>query len=80
MSEWLMEGIPRNIADDPDMKTVERIRASIIDDNGQTLDSDMLMSCPSAGMEADPNALHCIVMDGIMAPYGFCSLGERRGA
>lgn len=33
-----------------------------------------------AGMEADPNALHCIVMDGIMAPYGFCSLGERRDA
>lgn len=34
----------------------------------------------SACLEEDPEALYCIVMDGIMAPDGFCSFGERRGA
>lgn len=31
----------------------------------------------SACFEEDPEALHCIVMDGLMAPDGFCSFGER---
>lgn len=31
----------------------------------------------SACLEEDPEALHCIVMDGIMSPNGFCSFGER---
>ena len=51
VSDWLMEGIPRTIAEDPDMKTVERIRASIIDDNGQTLESDLLLPCPFCGCD-----------------------------
>lgn len=34
----------------------------------------------SACLEEDSEALYCIVMDGIMAPDGFCSFGERRGA
>lgn len=51
MSDWLMEGIPRNIAENPDMDTVERIRASIHGDNGQTLESSMLLPCPFCGCE-----------------------------
>lgn len=34
----------------------------------------------SACLEEDPDALYCIVVDGIMDPDGFCSFGERRGA
>lgn len=34
----------------------------------------------SACAEYGPDALYCIVMDGIMDPDGFCSFGERRGA
>lgn len=33
-----------------------------------------------ACLEADPDALFCIVMDGLMSPNGFCSFGERRVA
>ena len=33
-----------------------------------------------AGMKTDPEALHCIVMDGIVAPDGFCAWGVRRDA
>lgn len=34
----------------------------------------------SACLEEDQEALYCIAMDGIMAPDGFCSFGERKGA
>ena len=49
MNDYLMPGIPRNIAEDPDMETVERIRASITEDTGQVVESDMLLSCPFCG-------------------------------
>lgn len=49
MGDWLMEGIPRNIAENPDIETVERIRTSIHGDNGQTLESSMLLPCPFCG-------------------------------
>ena len=29
MDKWVMPGIPRTIADEPDMGTVRRIRASV---------------------------------------------------
>ena len=46
MDEWLMPGIPRTIAEDPDMDTVRRIRASITKDTGQVVESDLLLDCP----------------------------------
>lgn len=33
-----------------------------------------------ASLDCDPDELYCVVMDWIMAPYGFCSFGERREA
>ena len=49
MDEWLMQGIPRTIADEPDMGTVRRIRASVTSDTGQVVESDMLLPCPFCG-------------------------------
>ena len=49
MDEWLMPGIPRTIAEDPDMETVRRIRASVTSDTGQVVESDMLLDCPFCG-------------------------------
>lgn len=46
MDEWLMPGIPRTIAEDPDMGTVRRIRASVTSDTGQVVESDLLLDCP----------------------------------
>lgn len=34
----------------------------------------------SAGLDCDPEAMYCVVMDAVVAPDGFCSFGERRGA
>lgn len=51
MSEWLMTGIPRNIAENPDMGVVDRIRDSLRGDNGQTCESSMLAPCPFCGCE-----------------------------
>lgn len=51
MRDWLMKGIPRNIAEDPDMGVVGRIRDSLRRDNGQTCDSSMLAPCPFCGYE-----------------------------
>lgn len=49
MDEWLMPGIPRTIADEPDMGTVRRIRESVTVDTGQVVESDMLLDCPFCG-------------------------------
>ena len=49
MDEWLMPGIPRTIADEPDMETVRRIRASVTSDTGQVVESDLLLDCPFCG-------------------------------
>ena len=49
MDEWLMQGIPRTIAEDPDMGTVRRIRASITSDTGQVVESGLLLPCPFCG-------------------------------
>lgn len=49
--DFYMPGIPRNIAEQPDMATVERIRRSIGEDNGQTLRSTLLKPCPFCGAE-----------------------------
>lgn len=49
MDEWLMPGIPRTIADESDMGTVRRIRASITSDTGQVVESDLLLDCPFCG-------------------------------
>ena len=49
MDEWLMPGIPRTIAEDPDMETVRRIRASVTKDTGQVVESDLLLDCPFCG-------------------------------
>ena len=49
MDEWLMPGIPRTIADEPDMEIVERIRASVTSDTGQVVESDLLLPCPFCG-------------------------------
>ena len=49
MYELLMPGIPRTIAEDPDMETVRRIRASITSDTGQVVESDLLKPCPFCG-------------------------------
>lgn len=49
MDEWLMPGIPRTIAEDPDMETVRRIRASTTKDTGQVVESDLLLDCPFCG-------------------------------
>ena len=46
MDEWLMPGIPRTIADEPDMETVRRIRESVTSDTGQVVESDLLLDCP----------------------------------
>lgn len=46
MDEWLMPGIPRTIAEEPDMNTVRRIRASVTSDSGQVVESDLLLPCP----------------------------------
>ena len=51
MTEWLMAGIPRNIAENPDMDVVCRIRESLRGDNGQTCESSMLAPCPFCGCE-----------------------------
>lgn len=51
MTEWLMAGIPRNIAENPDMGVVGRIRDSLSRDNGQTCDSSMLAPCPFCGCD-----------------------------
>ena len=50
--DFYMPGIPRSIAEQPDMATVERIRDSIGEDNGQTLRSALLKPCPFCGGEA----------------------------
>ena len=47
--EWLMPGIPRTIAEEPDMATVARIRGSITEDTGQVVESGMLEPCPFCG-------------------------------
>lgn len=49
MDEWLMQGIPRTIAEDPSMETVRRIRASVTKDTGQVVESDLLLDCPFCG-------------------------------
>lgn len=49
MDEWLMQGIPRTIAENPDMETVRRIRASVTEDTGQVVESDLLLPCPFCG-------------------------------
>lgn len=49
MTDFYMPGIPRSIAEQPDMATVERIRESIGEDNGQMLRSSMLLPCPFCG-------------------------------
>ena len=49
MAEWVMPGIPRTIAESPDMETVERIRASVTSDTGQVVESDLLLDCPFCG-------------------------------
>lgn len=49
MNDYLMPGIPRNIAEYPDMAAMERIRASITEDSCQVVDSDMLLPCPFCG-------------------------------
>lgn len=49
MDEWLMPGIPRTIAESPDMETVRRIRASVTSDTGQVVESDLLLPCPFCG-------------------------------
>lgn len=47
--ERIRRGIPRNIAERPDMDVVEEIKASISNDNGQTLNSSLLIECPFCG-------------------------------
>ena len=54
MTDFYMPGIPRSIAEQPDMATVERIRDSIGEDNGQTLRSTLLKPCPFCG-NAEPS-------------------------
>ena len=49
MDDWLMPGIPRTIADEPDIETVRRIRASVTSDTGQVVESDLLLPCPFCG-------------------------------
>ena len=49
MEKWLMPGIPRTIADELDMETVRRIRASITSDTGQVVESGLLLDCPFCG-------------------------------
>ena len=49
MNKWLMPGIPRTIADEPDMGTVRLIRASVTSDTGQVVESDLLLDCPFCG-------------------------------
>lgn len=47
----IMLGIPQNIAQSPDMAIVEEIRNSTSNDNGQTLESSLLIECPFCGCE-----------------------------
>ena len=49
MKDWLMPGIPRTIAEAPDMDTVQHIQASITEDTGQAVESDLLLPCPFCG-------------------------------
>lgn len=49
MAEWLMPGIPRTIAENPDMGTVRRIRESVTVDTGQVVESDLMLDCPFCG-------------------------------
>lgn len=49
MTDWLMPGIPRTVAENPDMEAVRRIRASVTADTGQVVESDMLLDCPFCG-------------------------------
>ena len=49
MDKWLMPGIPRTIAENPDMEAVRRIRASVTSDTGQVVESDLLLDCPFCG-------------------------------
>ena len=49
MFDWLMPGIPRTVADEPDMGTVRRIRESVMSDTGQAVESDLLLPCPFCG-------------------------------
>lgn len=67
-TDCYMPGIPRSIAERPDMATVERIRGSIGEDNGQTLRSSMLKPCPFCG-EAEPFVQ--------THELGDCSIGAR---
>ncbi len=46
MDEWMIPGIPRTIAENPDMETVRRIRESVTSDTGQAVESDLLLDCP----------------------------------
>lgn len=34
----------------------------------------------SAGLDCDPDALYCVVIDTVMSPNGLCSFGDRREA
>lgn len=47
--DYFMPGLPRTVADAPDMALVERIRESIAEDDGYTLRSSMLLPCPFCG-------------------------------
>lgn len=47
--DYYMPGLPRYIDDEPDMALVERIRGSVEGDDGQALDSSMLLPCPFCG-------------------------------
>lgn len=47
--ETLKRGLPRNIAEDPDMEVVREIEESISNDTGQTLNSSLLAECPFCG-------------------------------
>lgn len=49
MCDWLMPGIPRTIAENPDLETVRRIREGVTEDTGQVVESDLLLDCPFCG-------------------------------
>ena len=52
MDDWLMPGLPRTIAENADLETVRRIRASVTSDTGQVVESDLLLDCPFCGGHA----------------------------